>query len=353
MAFWKGAAGIVALVSLGGCQILSGLDDLEVRGGEVSASSASSASAGGGGGMDPCGSGGCNPEFLVGTLVPVHFIAVDSEHVYWAWKGSSPGGGYIYRAALNGPGSPELLIKNVEPVGLVVNDSTKTLYWIDAINAGSGVYSVKSVSTSDVGIITDVDTSASVADWRALTKTPDGQIFWADAVAKQILKADAGLHFSDTGAPFVIAPDATNLYWFDGDSIDTGLIAGMGHVKVATAVPDTYGVAVDDKFVYWTENVENGLVWASSKNPMMGEVFLAAAVPRPSHIIAAGKFIYYAVQQAPFCEQGAGMIMRLPAGLSGGVPVPVVGGQVCPSHFVQTDDYVYWGSVGTIYRIAK
>lgn len=367
MALWKGAVGVAAAVSVCACQLVSGLDDLDARGGAVGgggASSAESASAaqgagggggvggsagGGGGGVDPCSMEDCGPVLIHDTMAPVNYLATDGANLYWASKGTANAIGSVRRAPIDGSQLPSF-VASAQPSGLAVDDVMQRLCWTDV---GSGGSSVKAVSILDGAALPDIAASAAGVEWRALLVAGGGQIFWADITNKVILKAGfAGPYFSPTGAPFVLASDATSLFWFDVNSIDVAPLSGGDRSLIAQTFPNTRGLAVDDQNVYWTVRGMGGSVWGNSKTVIPGSgTPLAMSQPFPTHVFAAGKFIYFSNDGTDDCQAGSGKVLRRSASLDFGAPLESLATkQVCPSNFVKDALYVYWGSGTRIYR---
>jgi len=384
MAVWKGVVGVAAAVSLCACQLLSGLDDLEVRGAgggpsSVSSSGASTGASGGGDGGDGGGGGGaggsgggvggsggmgggdvvnqcaldlCGNVFLEGAPTTIDSIALGLEYIYWAVTGLQGKDGAIYRAPLNGTKDPEAFVEGGRPTELVADNATMRLYWVDST---AGVYSIKSIPMDDAGQIMVVAPASLGAELRALTRSEAGPVFWADVTNKQIYKAGASVsHFNTpTGAPWMLASDEDELFWFDGDSIDRGLVMGGGVALVTPAEGATWGVAVDQQYVYFTAKAQDGYLRAKTKLGNDGVAVITAPQSFPTHILADDIHIYWATEGADPCTQGSGVIQRAPAGLAGQPVDMLAKDMVCPTNFAVNTTHVYWGSGMTIYRVKR
>jgi hypothetical protein len=382
MAVWKGVVGVAAAVSLCACQLISGLDDLEATGGSgggpssVSSASASTGPSGGGGGgggaggsgggaggsggmgggvvVNPCAMDQCENVFLGGAPAPIDSIAVGLEYIYWAYTGIQGKDGTIWRAPLDGTKQPELLVEGARPTELVADNDTMRLYWVDS---STGVFSIKSIPMNNVGPTMDVAWAEPGAVWRALTRSVAGPVFWADVTKQVIYKAGSFVpHFSTpTGMPWMLTSYAKELFWFDGDTIDRGLVDGGGRDLVTAADPATWGVAVDEQNVYFSVKAVTGYVAAKTKLGNDVPMAIASQQSFPTHVLADGTHIYWATQGTDPCTQGFGVIQRAPASLVVN-PVDIellAPGIMCPTNFAMNDTHVYWGSGTTIYRVER
>jgi hypothetical protein len=385
--------GVAAAVSLCACQLISGLDDLEARGGEgggpssVSSSSASTGASGGGdggggggGGSGGGGSGGggmggsgggmggsggvgggdvvnpcawdlCGIIFLTPASTAIDSIALGLEYIYWATTGPQGKEGTIWRAPLNGTKPPEFIVAGVRPTELVADNATMRLYWVDS---SDGAYSIKSIPMDNPAQIM-THASAEPGDvFRALTRSVAGPVFWADITKQLIHKVgDSVPHFDMAGAPWMLASYDNELFWFDGTTIDRGLVSGGGRMLVAASDPATWGVAVDEQYVYFSVKAITGYVAVKSRLDNNSPMAFASQQAFPTHVLADGIHVYWATEGADPCTQGSGLIQRAPAGLAGQPVEMLAQGMVCPTNFAVNDTHVYWASGMTIFRFKR
>ncbi|NUQ76607.1 MAG: hypothetical protein HUU21_23960 [Polyangiaceae bacterium] len=363
MAVWKGVVGVAAAGLLCACQIVSGLDDLEAAGGGETTSTSSTSGTGGGGGFggggglgggggeNPCAKGECENVFLADTKVPVDSIAVDYEYIYWAHRGTDPGTGSIWRARLDGTSGADEIAKDLGPTGIVASPLTKMLYITDA---SAGVSTLKAAQLDNPGSFTNLFMAPAGEEYRALSRSALGDVFWVEVSAQNIRKINFEPPlFMTAGAPRVIASDADEIFWFDGASISRGLITGGGRAAMAQSDPiNTFGIAVDTTYIYWTVKVAAGAVFVKMIDGADQPMPIIPAQSYPSHILADGKSIYWVTEGADSCNKSVGSVMKAPAGLAGG-PLETLAAVPCPSNLVSDDFYVYWGSGTTIFRVKQ
>jgi hypothetical protein len=160
--------------------------------------------------------GGEVTPLAIGQALP-NMLAIDGTNVYW----TTSGGGTVMQTPLDGNGPLVTIASNqVRPYGVVV----------DATN----VYWTTSGSPPDGG-------------------PPNG------TVMKQALAGGPPVALaSSQNGPYNIAIDATNVYWsnFPNDNTSVGALMTVpiaGGTPTVLASADSFGIAVDDTSLYWTD----------------------------------------------------------------------------------------------------
>jgi sugar lactone lactonase YvrE len=182
-------------------------------------------------------------------------ISVDAKYVYFTTSGSDlqhPNA--VERVAKSGS-RPEVLATIVAPLGIAVDETG--IYFGDRNNA------------TNLGIIYRLPlnggTPATLATEQgfpsALALTPSS-VYWLDEWPPDVkLYAKSGgapvpLYSAEAGksTPKGIALDATSLYFTDSDTGNVMKVpaAGGSAIQLATGPSGASGVAVDDRYVYWT-----------------------------------------------------------------------------------------------------
>jgi hypothetical protein len=293
----------------------------------------------------------CGNVFLEDAKVQVTSIGLTADYIYWASIGAGSFAGSIWRAPLNGTAHPQVIVKGINPTHLIADTITMQLFWMDK---SSGLYTVRAAPFTDLGAISNVTTAEPNVEWRAFTQSLAGPIFWADVTNQVIFKlGESAPHFNSIGAPLVIASDADELFWFDGDSIDRGLVMGGGRAFVSGADSGTWGVAVDDNYVYWSIKGSGGYLTAKPKDSQDNFVVIASGQPYPTHVFADGNNVYWVNEVTEPCGTPVGVVSRVPAGIEFSPPEILASDVVCPSNFVMNGSHVYWGGGSKIYRAER
>jgi hypothetical protein len=386
----RGASGwLVGLgaVSLGACQLVSGLSDLETGGpgsggeggaGSSAASSGEGGSAGGGGqagGGGAAGGGGqvegctaaaaeCPEIILSNAPVPVERLTVDGGYVYWSYKGQPnemPGmrTGAIYRFLIGSADAPVRVVSDSNPNSVAVSSKHGLVYWSDEY-APMATVLWESVGSIDKQGTTLVNAAMGEV-FRVATIAPEGtgNLYWASSNAtlwaEDLASAPGnllGIVSQATGSIYAIAGDGMAIYWHGMNGIERPTADPMIKALVVTTTPEMWGLAVDDTNVYFTERSPNGTVsYANKSGTNQVQTVLASMQSYPSHVaVDKYKRVYWVNDGDVDCAKGSGVVMRTSLGPEPDATKVLAVGLKCVSNFAQDSNFIYWGSGDTIYR---
>lgn len=394
---WRRASWVLPFLGLsfGGCQVLSGLNDIGVLGqdGAGGGSVASSASAGstgstgsgsnsssssgggsggaGGGDVGPTcvpGGGPCPELFMDTAPTRVDYLAIRGG-VVWASQGTNSTTGEVWTASLSGAG-PHLLATPTKVAGLAASDTD--VYWIDkgasndAVSyvalAGGSPASFAPQATAASGLTLD----GSLLYWAGTFKS-GGQLIRSVTLPQNTVSDVANKYI---GVPQVIAFDTDSIYW--AGIKNAGIYAVLKKLKsappdavvtVANESTSVFGVALGpsaaapDDNLYWTQNVEKGAGGAirmAQKSAVESEgAPFEAGLDYPTYIIASATHVYW-VEGIATCPGSGGKakIRRKMFDGSASAETLMVNAP-CPSNFVRFDGYIYFGIGDKIFRVAE
>lgn len=296
-----------------------------------SSSGSSSSSSGGTGGAATCAA--CVTVLALAPGSQPLGLFVDAENVYFTQFGT----GEVMQAKLDG--SSLVTLSTGEPSPVAVQAAGGYVYWVSYADIG-----VARRTPIGGGEITDL---ASAPGARELfvgsehvwwTGEPDD--LWRAPVDGLPQGMEPDLLSANT-LPNGLAVDAKNLYWVN--RLDGGIKradhAFGGEMVLATGdVP--WDVAVDESFVYWTEQGSGegaGAVRRASKLDGTGAVLLAADVTGPRGMAIDATHVYWANKED-------GTIKAVP--LAGGPVTVLAAGQLQPANVAVDADFVYWTNFG-------
>ncbi|WP_437951035.1 hypothetical protein WME98_09645 [Sorangium sp. So ce296] len=191
----------------------------------------------------------------------------------------------------------------------------------------------------------------------------EGNVFWTN------WGGDSVMQWSHSGntiitlasrqwGPIGIKSDGAHVFWVNrGDeSGSTGQVmrvpvgGGQEPTAIATGQPKPLHVAIDDDFVYWTN--EGGPVVRARKDSDGSEplVTISSDAGMPWAIAVDDTRVYWTVQ-----DRG-GRVMSAPKGSTGEGPFTTLATEQGDPYEIAIDDtYVYWTTptIGTVMRVAK
>ncbi|APR85951.1 Putative serine/threonine-protein kinase pknH [Minicystis rosea] len=384
---------VVGASILGGCQLLSGLNELHegsggasssssVGGGmsaSVSASSVSASSTGGGssvssssssssggcadlGTSQNCGACGhdcingscsdslCTDYVLVDTTVAsLSGLASDGSYVYWGRYDSTVAGS-IGRASIHGT-DPELTyITSVQPHGLVTN-GTSLFFW-----DGTGTKGIRVATPNPPEPIAAQPLFAEPQEIGSLALA-GGKLTWNTPIDSGL---KSGNIMGGTPASAVVpmssvsfAVDENYVYWAADSAIwrrTTSLTDAPKQIGVASGVVSMVADPVPGGYVYWAATSPTPGIYRAKKDGsvMMSDALFAAA-SHPYGLLADAENVYWTEYASSLCN-GLGTLQSQ-SGV-GGLPhaVTVVG--AC-SLLAQDAKGLYFTTGTQIRRVTK
>jgi sugar lactone lactonase YvrE len=182
-------------------------------------------------------------------------IATDGANLYWH------GGGGLFSGPLSATnGSPAPVLVGMTPAGLsggIALDPTRIFYgyftdntplrWI-AKNAVDGGSTLIGVERAPTGMLTVPDA---------------GALYWAAFAGSTVRRMplaslDAGTIAANQAGPVTCAADDKFVYWTTSQQVARMALDGTGPVTIVAShpKPGLFGVAVDDKAIYFTHQTE-------------------------------------------------------------------------------------------------
>ncbi len=355
---------LACILGAGGCQLLSGLDDLELERGEggnrssTSSSSTGAAGAGGAGGSAPCPA----PCIAIWAAASSNIsrLAMGTSYLYWL-EGKDANAGIFKIPLASGPPVRVAGPQSISRFGVEVSDVY--MAWTQT-GTDTGVYGIFTGDTASVHAIEVPGVNG--ANYKDIAMTT-AYAFWHDSMKASISRASTATWLLESvdssgavfyGDGFASVPLAQMVYWLDSKGIrysigtpvnSVGLIAGSETLFLANA----FGLAVDSAFIYWTAGDINGSINAF---PIMGGVAesLISLGGRafPRSILSTGTQLYWFDALDATCANSVLYSTALPLSL-GSAPVVLRSGIPCPTNLVQDSGHIYWATGSAIYRMPK
>jgi hypothetical protein len=247
---------------------------------------------------------GNGAQTLVSEAYAHNGMAVDGEHIYWAASLYANRGtqNTIARANLDGTGVDLSFITVTGPVlpgvgpplpaGVAVDD--EHVYWAysDWANPDTGAIGRANLDGSgvDKNFISGTRRPSGVA-------VDDQHVYWGDTDARAIGRGNldgSGVDHSFIGnvrVPFAVAVDAAHIYWANWGNGAVGRAnldgSGVNQRFIGAAGPD--GLAVDATHIYWTtpsqsEWARNGAIWRAKLDGSSAECLVTGLSPIPGDL---------------------------------------------------------------------
>ena len=208
---------------------------------------------------------GADQSYISGAKLP-YGVAVDSAHIYWANSNT----GTIGRANLDGTGVNQSFITANSPAGVAVDGAH--IYWTNFNAAPTGSIGRANSDGTNViqNFITTVRNPVGVA-------VDSAHIYWANTSStKGGGIGRANLDGSGVNQFFIsVNPDISNV---------VGVAAPPSSWAIPTVRPsNTFGVAVDSFYIYWTQVTNKGVA-------TIGRANLDGSGVNPSFIAVTGTY---------------------------------------------------------------
>lgn len=193
------------------------------------------------------GSGSTTPSVWVSNQASAYDVFITSA-AYWTRDAAS---GSVESQKLGVTTGVTVAVNQASPGGVVVG-ADAYVYW----TYSNGIRRGKPNSTYET-IVTTTDTPVFVA-------VDDTNVYWTSTGATYRAAKQAGataqvLSTSGSGGRGIVV-EAGQVYWCGADAIWKVPVTGGAAVQLATNLQNPWDIAVDDQFVYWTENVSSGKV---------------------------------------------------------------------------------------------
>jgi hypothetical protein len=189
-------------------------------------------------------------------------IAVANGIAYW----TNSAAGTLMKVPLTGGTPVALGTKQTTTGGLALD--ADTLYWTAGVNVDQ--QTLFSVSLANAGAVTVICSANDAVRLRVKA----GMAYWGNAdlggLYREPVTGGSPTLLSNLKV-FAVAVDDRNVYWTDllGDGISGNIrsipVAGGTPAILASNQANTSDIAVDDKNIYWTNSVDNGAVLKLAK----------------------------------------------------------------------------------------
>ncbi len=280
-----------------------------------------------------CDAGTCMPVVLAKNATPPGFVAVDDHGVYWTLPDADGG---VMRIDKDG-GSRAPLVSHVGALAITVHEGV--VYYAGSIYLGM----VPTDGGAPVTTLAPVFTDDIAADATRVFSTSEGTT--SIVMSHDLLLASSVETGNQGGGLGGIAVDATHVYF----AISSGTIRSLNKttLDVASSLPGQLspeGVAVDENFVFWTNN-GNGTVQRAATN-LAASVPIATTQNSPHRLALDKKNVYWA--------NGGGTIMKVDK-LGAAPPVFLFTGPGGPRGIAVDAEAIYWTneSNNTVMKLAK
>lgn len=313
-----------------------------------------------------CVAGRCSFALFVKGEKNPRALTADGERVFWVTIGNNGGwsrlGGVASQAHRAGEKVQRIAESQAAPRGIALSGGY--VYWVnldpgedfgELVRAprGGGPFEVVSSEPTPVAVAASGAglfwlsmglVSASYRDGAILRLSP------ADG-SRQVVAS--GLSFP--GGPQLqdlvgIAADDERVYWPEGTAIRSAPVGGGTPFTIATASRQPLAVAVDARWVYWTD-WDAGTV---SRAPKSGgpPVTLADNQTYPMSLAVDGSYVWWCNTHRDDPKHPHGEVMRVPIG--GGPAELVAGDQSFPAGIAVDAAGAYWSNAeGEIRGVAR
>jgi hypothetical protein len=246
----------------------------------------------------------CKPVRFATIQAQVDGIAVNASHLYW----TSYHNGVIRRCSLPAcaEGAQTIVAGEVATYGMAID--TTHVYWTRQSGGMNHAIRRCRLPSCDGGAVTMVDISYTGGTGPRHIALDTNRLYWTEAYRGDIgtcpLDAvDASGAALTTGQlnAIGIARSATTLFWVRGSSG-----SGDGSIKwcslpdcnggagtLVQNLNDPYDLAVDDSFVYWTEQTTGSILRCTLPSCSGGPQTLAAGQKHPMHLVLHSGRLYW------------------------------------------------------------
>lgn len=358
---------------LGGCQLISGLSDIELRrssegeggaGGKLSSSStgipASSGSGAGGAGGGPLCPAPCIGEWLQAGA-DVQQIALGAPYIYWL---QGPAGARELMRASGAGGQPEHLAGPKPIERFDVDTSGLYLAWIES-GPNAGVYAAPMSALDKPVLVSGIVSGAEIYQDVALTvsytywfKSENGVgSVWRGVNTIWTPESVDPMTGALFGNGFFISAATQTVFWMDpkGVRVSPDLVGPVGTISGTENVPQSnaFGLTANSARIFWTEGDVNGLIQSVPiGGTSQGGIEVLASRVYPRHILSTDLRLYWFEQASTDCAASVLYTVALPLS-AGPVPEAVTNVSSCPTNLIQDATFIYWAAGPKIYRMLK
>lgn len=218
-------------------------------------------------------------------------------------------------------------------------------------------YDASLLHTSDAGI--DASSETPLLPETTTEEGPEAQDDMAAETAEDAVTEDAGSPCSATqvdcdgdlgnGCEANLTTDGANCGACGHDCLGGGCKdARCLPVTLASGQSVPSVLAIDDSFVYWTNQIDNGALMRIAKKGGTPEVVATGALP-PGGVAVDATSIYW----SEFGSGGSVWKLDKSGVGDGGTPIALANGQATSGSVALDSDHVYWTTPGTIRRVLK
>jgi hypothetical protein len=318
----------------------------------------------------PCSAGTCQPTTLAQAQALPIGIALDDNYVFWTNRGTSDATGALVRAAHDGSGATPLASTLKSPAMIAL--SGQVVYWSNQGTVAGNYYDGAIMRIGKDGACSFTPCPYTIVDNQnaPFGVASDGiEVFYATAangIVFQTYVAGGSNHasFGEPG-PLLVAADATGAFWTDRGTAAKGYADGAlmrasytltSPTALFTGSGSPYGIALDDTFVYFTNN-RDGTVMKVNRTGPPTPVVLAQGEHAPSHIAVDATRVYWTSQGTAANSFADGSVVVVDKAPCATPPCQhaLATGQSLPGALAVDATHVYWVNTngGTVMRVAK